>query len=115
MDKITDEFLLAERKHPVTEEMDANPIAKALTSLDWTGVERIYQLPNGYGLSAVNVPALHSYPFAWEIAVIKFNDQNGFDLVYDTPLTDDVLVFATAGETNEFIAKAAEWAAQVKS
>lgn len=72
------------------------------------GVQRIYRFANGMGLSVVNTPMLHSYPFAWEIAVIKGVDDNGngFDLVYDTPLTNDVEVFYTDIDTDIFIQRA---------
>lgn len=78
------------------------------------GVQRIYRLPNGYGLSAVNSTMLHSYTFAWEIAVLEgVNDDGTFaDLSYDTPLTSDVEVFSTDEEANEFILKAFVWAKQ---
>lgn len=35
------------------------------------GVQRIYRA-GMYGLSCVNAPLLHSYPFAWEVAVLRF-------------------------------------------
>ena len=64
------------------------------------GVQRIYKIGK-YKLSLVNAPVLHSYPFAWEAAIIK--DGN---LDYSTPLTSDVEVFETETEANEFIQKA---------
>ena len=71
------------------------------------GLQRLYRIGN-YGLSCVNPKILHSYPFAWEIATIKYKgeDTNDFDLVYDTGLTGDVEVFYSDEETNEFIEKA---------
>lgn len=70
--------------------------------------QRIYRLPNGYGLSCVNAPELHSYPFAWEIAVLDGVKQSkrgrwNYRLVYDTPLTDDVVVFGSDEEAAEWI------------
>lgn len=72
------------------------------------GVQRIYRFPSGYGLSLVNTPILHSYPFAWEAAVLKDVSPNGgrFELTYDTELTDDVEVFMSDEEANEFIERA---------
>lgn len=67
------------------------------------GVQRIYKFKSGYGLSLVNSPMLHAYPFAWEAAVLG---KDG-DLSYDTPLTNDVEVFLSDDEANEFIARAA--------
>lgn len=73
------------------------------------GVQRIYRFPGGYGLSMVNSPMLHSYPFAWEAAVVTdVTDNGGFSgLTYDTPLTSDVEVFDTEDEANAFIERAA--------
>ncbi len=76
------------------------------------GVQRRYRLPNGYGLSAISAAMLRSYPFAWEIAVLK---PEGGGIAYDTPLTDDVEVFATDDEANAFIAKAKAWAEESAS
>lgn len=74
------------------------------------GVQRIYRFKSGYGLSAVNSPMLHGYPFAWEIAVLKGVEEDGGwdgDLCYDTPLTDGVEVFMTDEDANAFIRRAA--------
>lgn len=88
---LTDEHLLIERPN------------------DIGAVQRIYRFPSGYGLSAINAAMAHSYPFAWEIAVIKGVKENGRHdgLCYDTALTDDVEVFDTVDEANEFIERAA--------
>lgn len=96
MSKITDENLIVERPHK---------------SEYIGGVQRIYRLANGYGLSAVNGARLRSYPFAWEIAVVtNVRDDGDFsDLSYETPLTEDVEVFMTADAANEFIARAIQW------
>jgi hypothetical protein len=73
------------------------------------GIQRIYRFADGHGLSVVNSPMLHSYPFAWEIAVVNGVDDSGsFDnLDYSTPLTKDVEVFADDKDANEFIERAA--------
>lgn len=86
---ITDNHLLLERPH-------------------LGGVQRVYRFPSGFGLSAVNASMLHSYTFAWEIAVLRnVHDNGSFDeLTYDTPLTSDVEVFKTDDEANAFIARA---------
>lgn len=74
------------------------------------GVQRLYRWGNG-GVSAVNASMLHTYSFAWEFAVIKFNgpSNNSWEIVYDTPLTCDVEVFSADDEANEFIASAKEY------
>lgn len=53
------------------------------------GTQNIYRFPNGYGASIVN----HSFSYGTELAVIKFNSANDedFNIVYDTPITDDVI------------------------
>src|SRR5215471_9109296 len=71
--------------------------------LDNKGVQRIYWMPNGYALSAVNNPKLHGYDFAWEFAVLK----NGH-IVYDTPLTSEVVITMSDDDANKFIHHAYE-------
>lgn len=73
------------------------------------GVQRIYRYAEGHGLSLVNATIVHSYPFAWEAAVIHFPDKDSdeFEIVYDTELTNDVEVFMTDEAANEFIERAA--------
>ena len=90
---LTDEYLVEEHPH---------------LSAFIGGVQRIYRVGN-YGLSVVNGTSLHSYAFAWEIAVIKFKSKNSedcFSLDYSTLLTNDVEVFSSDEETNEFLKKA---------
>lgn len=80
------------------------------------GVQRVYR-DGRYGLSLVNAGMLHAYPFAWEAAVTDYGSPDGekWSLTYDTPLTDDVEVFATEEEAEAFIAKAFEWFASQKT
>ena len=68
-----------------------------------TGVQRLYRWGQG-GLSFVNHPAARSFPFAWEVAVIRFEsaENQQFHLDYTTPLTKDVEVFATEDEAETF-------------
>jgi len=105
-EKITDELLLLERHHNLSKASDA------LKDERWRGVQRIYRLPNGYGLSLVNPPALRSSPYTWEAAVITDVQDNGDfgDLSYETPLTNDVEVFTSTASANAFIRKAIQWA-----
>jgi len=90
---ITDQNLVVERPHPS----------------GFGGVQRIYRFESGYGLSLVNSPMLHSYPFAWEAAVLKNVSKDGksFDLTYDTEMSEDVEVFICDEEANLFIERAA--------
>jgi len=87
-ESLTDEDLVFERLHPY-----------------FAGIQRIYRFKNGYGLSLVNPPELHEFRFAWEAAVLRDVSEDGteFTLTYDTPLTDDVVVFFSDEEANAFI------------
>lgn len=67
------------------------------------GTQRLYKFPSGYGLSLINSPRAHAYTFAWEAAVLRPDGS----IAYDTPLTEDVEVFSTVDEANEFIERAA--------
>ena len=84
---ITDLHLLSEEPHPAG-----------------FGTLRKYRYKNR-GLSLINGSIFHSYPFAWEAAVL---DEDGH-LDYTTPLTSDVEVFSTDEEANEFIERAFAW------
>jgi hypothetical protein len=59
---------------------------------DGKGVQRIYKFPNGYGASVVK----HKYSYGgdkglWELAVINNITDEGFDMCYNTEITDDVI------------------------
>jgi len=74
------------------------------------GVQRIYRFANGYGLSLIDDPMLHSYSFAWEAAVLKgvTNEGKFKGVYYGSPLTDSVVAFDTEEDANAFIHRAAE-------
>ena len=62
------------------------------------GIQKLYYAPNGYGASVVRHAASYGHEKNfWELAVIKWltdptkNDSAKFDLVYNTPITDDVI------------------------
>ena len=90
---LTDNYLILERLNPGI-----------------GGVQRIYRFPSGYGLSLINSPMAHSWPFAWEAAVLRDVSEDGLssELTYDTKLTSDVEIFSSDEEANEFIQLAAE-------
>jgi len=55
------------------------------------GIQYIHRFDNGYGASVVrNQYSYGGSSGLYELAVIKF-DGDEWDLVYDTPITDDVL------------------------
>lgn len=88
---ITDEHLLLSRENP-----------------GLGGDQRIYKFKNGYGLSLINSPMAHHYPFAWEAAVIAgVRDDGTFDRIeYETDL-GDIHVFDSDDKANDFIFRAA--------
>jgi len=51
------------------------------------GIQYLFRFENGYGASLVN----HSGSYGNEIAVIRWDENGEFDIVYDTPVTSDVL------------------------
>ena len=64
------------------------------------GTQKIFEFANGYGASVVS----HNYSYGgisglWELAVL---DQDG-DLVYDTPVTDDVLGYLSEEEVEKHL------------
>lgn len=68
------------------------------------GVIRLYRYGPRFQLSLIDGAMAHSFPFAWEAAVLV----DGC-LCYETPLTDDVEVFRTDEEANAFLDKAKTW------
>jgi len=92
---LTNENLLVERRHPPS------------------GVQRLYLFPDGvHGLSCVNSPALNAFPYAWEIAVVKFSNTDPLNLYfrfhYREDASDCIQVFSTDDEANAFITRMAE-------
>lgn len=75
-----------------------------------TGTQKIYRFDNGYGASVVRftiAPGVGSYGADqgnWEMAVIEFT-ADSFELVYDTPVTDDVIGNLTDDEVEATLAK----------
>lgn len=53
------------------------------------GSQKIYRFENGYGASVVD----HNHSYGTELAVVHFNSEDhlDFDLIYDTPITDNVI------------------------
>lgn len=70
------------------------------------GIQRIYRFDNGYGASVIRFDGSYGYEDGlWELAVIQFKDDSmsKFDLVYDTPITSDVLGRLTEEEVEHVL------------
>lgn len=70
------------------------------------GIQKIYRFENHYGASVVK----HNFSYGgkigkWELAVIKFNSLDNFDfkLIYNTPITDDVIGYLDESEIDEIL------------
>ena len=74
------------------------------------GQHLLYRWGN-WGLSLINSDIAHASRYSWEAAVIKFSNDNSleYEIVYNTPLTGDVLVFNTIYDTNVFILEAKDY------
>ena len=66
------------------------------------GEQFIFKFLNGYGASVINNSFSYSSKEApWEVAVIKFLDDGEWEIVYDTPVTDNVLGYLTDSQVAE--------------
>ena len=71
---------------------------------DSKGIQRIYKFPNGYGASVVK----HKYSYGgkdgkWELAVINNITDEGFEMCYDTEITDDVIGYLNDPEVDRLL------------
>lgn len=68
------------------------------------GTQRVYRFPNGYGASVIN----HSFSYGnhlglYELAVLKFNNDDNFEICYDTNITDDVIGYLDEDKVQYFL------------
>ena len=68
------------------------------------GRQKVYKFPNGYGASVIN----HEFSYGLEVAVVEFiedefAEEEIFTLVFDTPVTDDVIGYCTEEQVNEIL------------
>lgn len=66
------------------------------TEVLYGGTHKIFKFNNMYGASIIK----HKYSFGgdenlWELAIIKFQDDDKWNIVYDTKLADDVIGYLT--------------------
>lgn len=65
-------------------------------------VQYLFRFDNGYGASVVKGFGTYGYENdLWELAVIKFNKDDGWDIVCDTDITNDVLGWLSVEEVLE--------------
>lgn len=69
------------------------------------GNQKVFRFPNGFGASVVDSKMLHIYPFYKELAVLEFSNDNNenYNLTYDTPITDDVELPGDEAELNNML------------
>lgn len=77
-------------------------LVKKLSAHD--GPHFLYRFPNDYGASIV----CHSFSYGgeeglFELAVIVWENENDYKLVYDTPVTDDVLEWLTPADCEKYL------------
>jgi hypothetical protein len=59
------------------------------------GVQKVYHFDNGYGASVVShMGSYGGEDGLWELAVIQWGEE-GCEIVYHTPITDDVIGWLT--------------------
>lgn len=70
------------------------------------GVQYIFKFTNNYGASVVKRPG--SYGFnndLWELAVIRWYDDEEWYITYDTEITSDVIGDLTNAEVDELLVR----------
>lgn len=70
------------------------------------GVHYVFKFDNNYGASVVKFSGTYGFGMdLWELAVIEFSTcgQDYYDLVYTTPITDDVIGCNTDSEIRNLL------------
>lgn len=83
----------------IYEPLDARPLESG-------AVQKLYRFANNYGASVVK--GEHTYggdEGLWELAVVVFDTNGGFNLDYTTPITSDVEGHLTDDAVEELLAK----------
>lgn len=67
------------------------------------GVQKVYRFANGFGASVIQGPFSCGGPSGlWELGVVLF-DGDGWELTYDTAITDDVIGYQTDAEIADLL------------
>ena len=72
------------------------------------GIQKLYRFENEYGASVIKGEGTYGFSEGlWELAVIRFTgkDMDSFDIVYDTPITGDVIGYLTETEVNDLLTR----------
>jgi hypothetical protein len=75
------------------------------------GVQYVFRFANYYGASVVKHRGSYGHNIdMWELAVIKFenDDNDSWDLNYDTPITSDVVGYLTDDEVRDLLTQIKE-------
>lgn len=68
------------------------------------GVQRVYRFQNGYGASVIRTDFSYGGKEGlWELAVVRWSDDS-WSIVYDTPVTSDVLGRLSDADVSEALA-----------
>lgn len=74
-----------------------------------TGIHYIFKFENNYGASIIKHDGSYGYKEdLWELAVIKFINEDEWELCYSTEITDDVIGYLTDEEVRNILGKIKE-------
>lgn len=76
----------------------------------YLSIQYLFKFDNGYGASVVNC---YYYGYCnrykpWELAVVKFDSDDNFELDYDTDITDDVIGYLDDEEVRNLLKRISE-------
>ena len=68
------------------------------------GIQYIFKADNGYGASIVQHNSSYGGRVGlWEIAVTEYDEDDEWDICYDTPITNDVLGHLSESEVMDYL------------
>ncbi len=79
------------------------PISKNMVLGGW---QWVFGFDNGFGASVVRHSQSYGGPHGlFELAILEFDDDGGWDLTYETQITDDVIGFLSEDDVEEILEK----------